>query len=246
MSAGGPQRGLGDNALCGVYYALVTRNDDPDGPGARVRVRFPWMPEGERDQSYWAPLCVPLMGNEFGSYTVPEIDDTVLVVFVAGDIRQPVVIGGVWNEVDTPPEDNADGENNFRLLKSRSGHRVLLDDSDKVKVVATDYKNRNIVAVGQFNQGGSGRNAFEVPVPKAMKGSDPKKGVAVAAMESGAKVQVWCPSGTLTMKGETVEISASATLQVKGGQSLSVKGMKCKVMSGAASNYEAAQVKLGK
>jgi len=244
---GRPQSGPGDNLLCGVYFALVTQNDDPDGPGGRVRVRFPWMPKGDEDQSYWAHLAVPMIGKEFGSYTVPEIDDTVMVVFVAGDIRQPVIIGGCWNEVDTPPEVNEDGENNFRGAKSRCGHRLILDDTDKVKVVATDHKNKNLMAVGEFVEAGAGRNKYEVPRPKAMKGGgDPTKGVSVAAMESGAKLQVWCPKGKLTMKAKTVEISASKTLDLKGEKDLKITGLKSKIMSKSKSDYDAARIDIGK
>jgi len=69
-----------------VYYAIVTQNDDCEDAVARVKVRYPWMPEGGKDQSHWAHVAVPMIGCEFGTYTLPEIDDTVYVVFMAGDI----------------------------------------------------------------------------------------------------------------------------------------------------------------
>jgi hypothetical protein len=45
--AGGPASRHGAHELGGVYYAIVTQNDDPEGPGGRVKVRYPWMPEGD-------------------------------------------------------------------------------------------------------------------------------------------------------------------------------------------------------
>ena len=109
MSAGGRQLRYADNLYCGVYYGQVIANDDsvePGAPGSRVLVRFPWLPDSEQDRSYWAHLAVPMIGKEFGTYTCPEVKDQVMVVFIAGDIRQPVVIGGVWSDVDEPPETN--------------------------------------------------------------------------------------------------------------------------------------------
>src|SRR5690606_2608740 len=117
--AGGPASRYGDHDLGGACYAIVTQNDAPDGPGGRVPGRYPWLPEGDRDQSYWAPICVPMIGAEFGTYTLPDVDDEVVVVFLAGDINTPIVIGGGWSASDPPPENNADGKNDFRLIKSR-------------------------------------------------------------------------------------------------------------------------------
>jgi hypothetical protein len=165
VNSGGPKRAPLDPQLCGIYYGIVCQNKDEEGKVARVKVRFPWLPGGDKDQAHWALLAVLMEGEKFGTYTVPEIDDTVMVVFLHGDIRRPVVIGGMWNKTDTPPEVNENGKNDFRFIKSRSGHRFLLDDSSKVKVVITDKDNKNYIGCGEFAKGGDGRNAFEMAGP---------------------------------------------------------------------------------
>ena len=151
---GGREPDDGDHGLCGVYYAIVTQNDDTEG-SARVKVRYPWIDHGDEDQSFWAPISVPMCGDEFGTYVLPEVEDTVLVVFLAGDIRYPVVIGGAWSQTDPPPETNEDGSNDFRLIKSRSGHRLLLDDSDSGKIVLSDKSDKNMMSTGPHASGGS-------------------------------------------------------------------------------------------
>ncbi len=244
MSAGGRQHGAGDNELAGIYYGIVTRNDDPDGPGARVRVSYPWLPNGGQQDGFWAQLCVPMVGANFGVYVVPEVDDMVAVVFLNGDIRQGVVLGGVWSQPDPPPENNANGQNDFRLLKSRSGHRVLLDDSSKTKVVVSDYKNRNLIATGQYEEGGAGRNAFKVPVPGSMGGGKPVEGAAIAAMEGGATLNVWCPAGTLSIRGKDVEISAGTTLDIKA-KTIQVKGKTTTISARQPALFEGKPIKAG-
>lgn len=243
MSTGGPARRHGDYDLAGVYYAIVTRNDDPEGKG-RVRVRFPWLPNGEDQDVYWASCCVPMVGGSFGTHTLPEVEDTVFVMFLDGDVRRPIVMGGAYSKEDPPPEHNAGRSNDFRLIKSRSGHRVILDDSDKVKVVVSDYKNRNVVAVGQYDEGGVGRNKFKVPVPGPMTGARAVEGVAVSAMEGGAKLHVWCPSGTLSVQGKDVEISAKQTFDVKA-QSISIQGKSTTVASKGPALYQGKPIKAG-
>lgn len=235
--AGGPADPTGTHDLGGIYFAIVTQNDDKDGPGGRVKVRYPWMPEGQRDQSYWAPIAVPMVGAEFGTYTLPEVEDTVMVMFLAGDIHHPIVVGGGWSEVDPPPEVNEDGKNNFRLIKSRASHRLILDDTKKTKVVLTDMGDHHIVGVGQHAKDGSSPNAMEVP---AMGGS---KGVAGTAVTGD--LHVWCPNGKLTVRGKAVEVTAAQGADVKGG-TLSLKGTGSATLSAATNGkYQGTPMKLG-
>ena len=116
-------------AFYGVYMALVTDVQDPDGLG-RVRVRLPWATDPDGDAyEIWARLATMMAGSNRGSWFIPEPDDEVLIAFEGGDPRSPIVIGALWNGVDSPPEQ-MDDNNNIRSITSRSGIRVAFDDSD--------------------------------------------------------------------------------------------------------------------
>ena len=115
----------------GVYPALVSDIRDPDSAG-RVKVRLPWAPDGGGQRyEVWARLATLMGGNQRGSWFIPDVDDEVLVVFEGGDVRRPYVIGGLWNGTDAPPESMDGGGRNFRkVLKSRNGVKLTLDDTD--------------------------------------------------------------------------------------------------------------------
>ncbi|HLM56355.1 MAG TPA: phage baseplate assembly protein V [Pyrinomonadaceae bacterium] len=114
----------------GVYPALVSDIRDPDGQG-RVKLTLPWSPDtaGERYE-VWARVATLMGGNNRGSWFIPDVNDEVLVVFEGGDPRRPYVIGGLWNGSDSPPEtmDGA-GNNNKKVIRSRNGVKVTLDDT---------------------------------------------------------------------------------------------------------------------
>jgi uncharacterized protein involved in type VI secretion and phage assembly len=122
--------GLGGHWF-GVFAALVTDIKDPDSQG-RVKVTLPWTPDaqGERYEA-WARLATLMAGNNRGSWFVPDVNDEVLVAFEAGDPRRPYVLGSLWNGQDAPPQSmDGAGQNHRKVLRSRNGVKVTLDDQD--------------------------------------------------------------------------------------------------------------------
>lgn len=115
----------------GLAVGIVTDNQDPLGWG-RVRVRYPWL-SGEHT-SDWARLVVTGAGDNRGIEFLPEVNDEVLVGFEMGDIGLPYILGGLWNGCDAPPQKNGDiiagGKVQQRIIRSRAGHTITLDDSD--------------------------------------------------------------------------------------------------------------------
>lgn len=115
----------------GVFPALVSDIKDPEGLG-RVKITLPWSPDtGGGRYEAWARLATMLGGANRGSWFIPDVNDEVLVAFEGGDARRPYVVGGLWNGGDKPPDkmDGA-GRNNRKVLRSRNGVKVTLDDSD--------------------------------------------------------------------------------------------------------------------
>jgi uncharacterized protein involved in type VI secretion and phage assembly len=114
----------------GVAPAVVTDLQDPDGQG-RVRIRLPWTPDsgGGRGFEAWARLATLFAGNNRGSWFIPDVGDEVLVSFEHGDPRRPYVLGGLWNGQDSPPQ-SIDPKNTKKVIRSRNGVKIILDDSD--------------------------------------------------------------------------------------------------------------------
>ncbi|HSF33658.1 MAG TPA: phage baseplate assembly protein V [Candidatus Tectomicrobia bacterium] len=115
----------------GVYPALVSDIRDPDGQG-RVLVTLPWSPDLDNSRyEAWARVATFMAGNNRGSWFIPDVNDEVLISFEAGDVRRPYVIGALWNGRDNPPESMDGAGQNFRkVLRSRNGVKVTLDDAD--------------------------------------------------------------------------------------------------------------------
>jgi uncharacterized protein involved in type VI secretion and phage assembly len=115
----------------GVYPALVSDIKDPDGQG-RIKITLPWSPDtGSGRYEAWGRVATLMGGNNRGSWFIPDVNDEVLVVFEGGDPKRPYIIGGLWNGSDAPPASmDGAGNNYLKVLRSRNGVKITLDDTD--------------------------------------------------------------------------------------------------------------------
>ncbi len=116
----------------------------------RVKVKIPTMPEGN-DNTWWCNWVSVGGGKDRGWFSVPEVDDEVLLMFEHGDIGRPLIIGALWNGKDKPPDSNGDGSNKKRMFKSKSGSTVTLDD-DKGTIEIKDGGGKGIVTIAKDNK----------------------------------------------------------------------------------------------
>jgi uncharacterized protein involved in type VI secretion and phage assembly len=114
----------------GAYLAEVVDLDDPERL-ARVRVRLLSVDGVDgQDGPIWARVAVPFAGNNRGAFFIPDLGDEVLIHFVNGDPRFPIVVGGLWNGSDTAPESIAGGRNVRKVLRSKNGVQLTLEDEN--------------------------------------------------------------------------------------------------------------------
>jgi uncharacterized protein involved in type VI secretion and phage assembly len=188
----------------GVAVGIVSNTKDPEGLG-RVRLKLPWL--SEQLETDWARVAVPMAGKERGLYLPLEMDDEVLVAFEHGSPASPIVIGALWNGKDKPPDQNADGKNDVRMLKSRSGHTVRLVDKDGAEKIEIVDK--------------SGKNSIVI--------DSAKKTVTVTA---DADLTLQSTNGKVILRGKSVEIAAQSDVKIqangaaelKSGGQLTLKG----------------------
>ena len=200
----------------GLVEALVTDNVDPEKMG-RVKVKFPLLPE--TPESTWARLVMPMAGKERGWMTIPEIGDEVLCAFVHGDINNSIVVGSLYNGVDTPPYANEDGENNLRVFQSRSGHRLTFDDTAGDERMELILHNEEIRVIWD-----AANKTLSV-----YSGKD----IIIEAKE------------TISMKCKDFILQADATIGMKSGSSTEIKtGSSCKVDGGGQLTLKASMTRI--
>lgn len=134
----------------GKYAGVVTAVDDPHGVG-RVRAKVPAV-LGEDVESGWALPCAPFGGGrDRGFLFLPEVGDTVWVEFAEGDPSRPIWVGCFWGAPgsagqsddlgteagpEVPTGEEGEAGPGRSILRTRAGHRIVLDDDGGVVVLA--------------------------------------------------------------------------------------------------------------
>jgi uncharacterized protein involved in type VI secretion and phage assembly len=114
----------------GGYLAEVIDLNDPD-QRSRVQVRLlSFDGTAGHDGPIWARVACAFAGANRGSFLLPDVGDEVFVIFVNGDPRHPVVVGGLWNGNSTAPESISGGRNRLKVIRSKNGVKLTLDDQD--------------------------------------------------------------------------------------------------------------------
>ena len=122
----------------GKYRGEVTSNDDPDNLG-RVKARVPRLFGGE--ETGWALPAFPYGGKrEQGFFVVPDKGSSIWVEFEEGYLSHPIW-SGVWYGSGELPESASPAK---KVLKTKSGHKLVLDD-DGGSIEITDSNDNSVM-----------------------------------------------------------------------------------------------------
>jgi phage protein D len=222
MNAGAPRSAH-------VMTGIVSNHKDPDDLG-RVKVKLPVL--GDSIESHWCRIAAPGAGAERGVEYLPEVDDEVLVA--GAHMDDLYVLGGLWNMKDAAPEGNSavvkGGKVCRRIIKSRTGHVIAIDDSDdggSISIIDAAGKNRVIIDTSS--------KSIELVAEKDIK------------IEAGQNLNIESKMGATSMKAGTdfkLQSTTSATVETQGQLGLTSTGP-AKLQSSSMTEVKAPMVNVG-
>lgn len=239
----GPSHGLAQ----GVVVGVVTNLNDPDDLG-RVKVKYAWLGEIE---SWWVKVAAPMAGPNRGIYYLPEINDEVLIAFEHDDIHRPYIVGSLWSSTDKPPKKNSEatlgGKVNQRIVQTRAGHLILLDDKpgeEKVqvktkaghevmlddtagseKISIKDKTGNNTLVIDSVKNDISMTCFNNITLKCNQKLSIDCTNLDIVAKATGAIKA----NTSLKLEGAMVSVNGSGSTEVKGGAMVQIQGALVKI-----------------
>jgi uncharacterized protein involved in type VI secretion and phage assembly len=229
------------NKVYGVVVAIVTNNVDDKKNGYRVKVRFPWLPNGGSDaaaseDSDWCRISSLMAGPDRGAFFLPEVGDEVLVAFEHGDVARPIVVGMLWNGVDKPTYSNNQNsgkvtwasfhgkteakKNDIRSFTSRKFHQLVFNDNaDEPRVSLHSSQKHRIVLDDKGNE------ATKIEIYDGKEENyiliDTKNKKITVETKTGDMLLK--AKGTITLDAETIKTKSGKNTSMEVGQNFEMK-----------------------
>lgn len=198
----------------GVVVAL---EGDPEGED-RIQVRMPLVSDSE--DGTWARIAASDAGDSRGFVFRPEIDDEVILGFVNGDPRDPVVLGTLHSSAKPAPIPGSD-DNHQKGIFSREGMKVLFDD-DKVSLTLETPGGYKVVLdedAGTLTLEDGNGNKMEMS----------SSGITI---ESGKDINIKA-SGDVNIEGVNGNFKASAQFKAEGSAGAEISSGATMVVKGS-------------
>lgn len=194
-------------AVNGLQIGIVTAlGDDPEGED-RIKVRLPVISVSE--EGVWARLATLDAGNQRGTFFRPEIDDEVIVGFLDGDPRYPVVLGQCHSSAKPAPE-TANDDNNVKGYVSRAKMKLTFDDDTKVIILETPAGNKLTLSEDAKTASLVDQNGNSVTLDDS--------GITIKS----AKDLILKASGDVKIEGTNVEVNAQLAFKAQGQSGVNI------------------------
>lgn len=198
----------------------VTNVKDPEKAG-RVKVKLPAV--SDKDESAWARVLTYGGGKDRGIEFMPDVGDEVVLGYLGGDARFPVVLGSLWSKKNTPPipEPVEGDEVSKRLIVAKSGAKLVFTEGPKDKaVVELIHANAET----------------KITLDKAGVAIDAKKDAKIVLKVGDASIELK-GDGAISIKGGEITIKADKNLNIEG-QKVTIKGATGVTVDGGGSKVD--------
>jgi Rhs element Vgr protein len=185
-----------NNIMVGTVKQI---HEDPDAE-FRVLVTLPLL---QATDGVWARFGSYYASKNIGSDFYPEIGDEVIVAFLSGDPRYPVILGSLYSKANPPPY-TPDDKNSIKSLWTKSGMHIDFVETDPSILITT-------------------------PAKQNIKIDDKAKSIVVTDVTgntitmdtSGIKIN--SPKDITISATGSISMSAGTSFDIKAGTSLSTK-----------------------
>jgi len=216
----------------GLQIGVVQKLDASPNGEPMIQVSLPVL---DADPGVWARLASAHATDKAGVFFIPEVNDEVVVGFLANDPANPVVLGSLHSSKRAAPYDLT-AENTTKAFVTPQKLKIEFDDKDKVVSVLTpggnsvvlSDKDKSITLKDQNGNsvelGSSGivlNSASDVSIKATGKvaiqatGNVEVKATADFTAE-GLNISQKANAGFTAQGGATAELSASGQTTVKG------------------------------
>lgn len=193
----------------GIVVGIVTSNKDEENCG-RIKVTFPW--HSDENESDYVRVSNFMAGSDRGTMFIPEVGDEVVCAFLHGDINRPICLGALYGIENKSPAKTDDGKNNIKMIKTRSGHTITINDEEAKESLTLESKSGHIIS-------------FEDTPGKEkliIKDKTEQNFIEIDSVKNSISIN---SALTLDLKAPKINIEATGMMNIKASTMLKIEGL---------------------
>ncbi|MDO5968963.1 type VI secretion system tip protein VgrG [Flavivirga aquimarina] len=194
-------KGLQTAIVKSIYETPSSDNEDQEKE-FKVELEIPAI--NNESETVWARLSTFYASSGVGAFFYPEEGDEVIIGFMDGDPRFPIIIGSVYSSKNAPPVTIGDDNNYIKTLMTKSQLEIQFDDENIVMTMMTP--NKNIITISDKDEGitivDENSNSIQMN----------DKGITIQS-DSSLTIKA---TNDLTIQGNSVTIKADKTVSISG------------------------------
>lgn len=210
----------------GLQVGVVQKIHEDEYGQYRVQVSLPSLQS--ETLTLWARLTSLYATANAGMFFYPEIGDEVIVGFLNQDPQSPIILGSVFNKVNTPPEEPAE-ENFFKRIVTREQLKISFDEENKAIILETPEANTiilndtdGIIKIQDMNDNSLVMSSDGVTIESA------------GDIKVNAKGNIeFCSEGDIAMKATGDVKIEGMNIENKGQAKFAAEGANCEVKGSA-------------
>lgn len=213
--------------MAGIFPAIVLGNGGEEihaDPLGRIKVRlmFDHRKDTVAGKAIWVRVIQPWAGNTWGWQHLPRVGTEVAVSFMSGDPDNPVVVGGVYNEVMQPvfPVPSEQTKSGLRTRSTLNG-----GTQDFSEFSIDDRKGQELVFLhAQKDHEVEVENDENITIHRNQTVTSETGSITVTAAQSitlrvGASSIVMTP-GSISITAPAISVTSTAAMSLTAGAAM--------------------------
>lgn len=228
-----------------LTFGKVIQNYDEEHP-KKVKVKLRNF-MGIENNEVWADILTSYAGDNYGKYTVPEVDSEVVVAFVMNDRNFPIVVGNVWSPTSSVPADTTDKNNYIKHFSTKAGNVIKIDDTEnKTSLSVKTVKGLNIIfndeknIISVFDEANTNKIdidfenktisldakeniVFKISGTDVMKIDDKSVNITTKTFSVNADSKIEFSGGQVSAEGTAIDLKSKGNLNIKANGNMSAE-----------------------
>lgn len=206
--------------VSGLMIGVVKQLDqDPDNE-YRIQLTLPLMQDD--DNGIWARMATFYATNSAGTFFIPEIGDEVVVGFLNGDPRYPIVLGSMYSSSNAAAYDLT-ADNYTKAFMTKALNKIEFDDEKKIITITTPGENQAIMNDDEKSITLQDQNSNSVVMNEDGISITDKSGNKIVMSSSG--IEINSASDVTISASQNISGSATSNIDLSATNTFSASGM---------------------